>query len=529
MALVALSAAACSGGSHSVDGPRLISGARPVGTSSPSATESGPSQTGGTTQTGGTAQTGGTTQSGDTTATTGLPAGWTPEPLRWSRCKGHPGSATRLQCATLKVPLDWSNPTGAQIDLAIAKVPASGPGRDRLGTIVTNPGGPGGSGVEFVASSPFGGKLSQRFDQVSWDPRGVGSSTAVTCGETATSTFLHADPDPDTPDEQATLDRLATAVSDDCAAHDAALLAHVGTRDVARDLEALRRALGDGPINYVGFSYGTQIGQLYAEMFPTGMRSMVLDGVVDPSLGFTDFLMGQIEGFDASFAAQSGACASDRDTCKVASLGTAYDQVAQRVERDPLSVGNGRTVGPAELATAAVYTGYQTDGWQDLGPALAAALSGDGSGLASLADAYQDLGGYAAYAAVVCSDTPPPPDQASWRVFADQARARSPRFGGSVANELLPCATWPVRSTQVPAAVTAPDAPPILVVGNTGDPATPLSNARSVARRLRSAVLVTVDIEGHTAYGRDRCATDLIEAYLTSLTLPPHAATCPAD
>ncbi len=422
--------------------------------------------------------------------------------------------------------MDWSDPDGAQIELAVAKVPASHRS-ERLGTIVTNPGGPGGSGVDFVASNPFGGDLARRFDQVSWDPRGVGSSTAVTCGETAASAFLHADPDPDTAEEQATLDRLARAVSDECAGHDAELLAHVGTIDVARDLEALRLALDDGPINFVGFSYGTQIGQMYAELFPTGMRSMVLDGVVDPALGFTEFLMGQIDGFEASFAAQSAECAKASERCGVPDLGAAFDRVKERVERDPLPVGSDRSVGPAELATAAIYAGYRTAGWQDLGPALAAASNGDGSGLASLSESYHGLGGYAAYAGVVCTDTPPPPDQAAWTTFADQARARSPRFGGSIANELLPCATWPVRSTHAPAAPDAVGAPPILVVGNTGDPATPLSNARSVAGRLRSALLVTVDIDGHTAYGRDRCATEIIDAYLSTLTLPTEARTCP--
>ena len=508
--VLALSAASCSTGSQATDGPRLISGARPANVVAP-ASGSDP---------------------------TGMPTSWSPQPLQWSTCKGHPGSAAGMRCATLRVPLDWSDPAGEQIDLAVAKVPASGGADERLGTIVTNPGGPGGSGVAFVASNPFGGELALRFDQVSWDPRGVGASTAVTCGETAASAFLHADPDPDTAAEQATLDQLARAVSDDCAMHDADLLAHVGTSDVARDLEALRLAIGDGPINYVGFSYGTQIGQLYAEMFPTGVRSMVLDGVVDPSLGFTEFLIGQVEGFEAAFAEQAAACAKETDACGVADLSTAYDRVKERVERDPLpaSAGPGtgssagRSVGPAELATAAIYTGYRTDGWRDLGPALATALDGDGSGLASLSDGYHDLGGYAAYAGVVCSDTPPPADPTAWKAFADQARARSPRFGGSIANELLPCATWPVRSAQVPAAVdasVASDAPPVLVVGNTGDPATPLSNARSVAGRMRSAVLVTVDIDGHTAYGRDRCATKVIDAYLLSLTLPAGPTICP--
>ncbi len=461
-------------------------------------------------------------------STAGLPARWRPAPLRWASCEDDPNDPD-LSCATLVVPLDWSRPDGATIELAVARRAATGAAGDRIGTIVANPGGPGGSGVELIEDDPFSAGIARRFDRVGWDPRGVGDSTPVTCGTDTVTRFVAADPDPDSPAEQAELERLARAVSDDCATHDAELLAHIGTRDVVRDLEALRLALDDGPIDYVGFSYGTQIGQMYADAFPAGIRTMVLDGVVDPSKGFTEFLMGQIDGFDAAFDAAAARCSARSRACGVEDLTAAYDRVRDRVERAPLRTDAHTPIGHAELATAAIYTGYLTDGWRQLGPALASALDGDGTALLALSNAYHDLSGYGTYAGVVCTDTPPPPDAASWKTFADQARARSPRFGGSVANELLPCATWPVRSDVVPAAVTAPDAPPILVVGNTGDPATPLSGARAVASTLRSAVLVTVDIEGHTAYGRNRCATDLVDEYLISGRTPDAARSCPAD
>lgn len=448
----------------------------------------------------------------------GLPAGWTPQRLSWTDCD-------EGECATLTVPLDWSRPDGPQIDLALGRIRATGADEERLGSILTNPGGPGGSGVEFVAAGPFEGVLAERFDQVSWDPRGVARSDGLTCAEDAAADFLDLDPDPDTPQEQADLDRAAAEVSAACAA-DAELLAHVGTVDVARDLEAIRLALEDGPLNYVGFSYGTQIGQAYAAMFPTSIRTMVLDGVVDPALGFTEFLMGQVDGFEAAFARNAERCRADTRSCGVSDLAAAYDEVHARLEQEPLRSG-GRHVGPAELATAAIYSAYGSDRWKRLGSALEDALDGDGARIAALAEAYEDLGGYSSYAGVVCSDTPPPASPAEWQAFAAAARERSPRFGGSVANELLPCATWPVRSTQVPAPVTAPGAPPILVVGNSGDPATPLSNASAVATALSSGVLVTADISGHTAYGRDECSTRIIESYLISLAVPPDDTTCP--
>jgi len=453
----------------------------------------------------------------------GIPDSWSPEPLTWTACQ----DAEHAQCARLKVPLDWRDPDGAQIELALARLPATGPASQRLGTVVLNPGGPGGSGVRFVQSDPLSPALARRFDQLGWDPRGVGDSTSVTCAEDRAPAFLEADPDPDTPEEQNELVALAEAVARDCD-RDAGLLAHMGTRDVARDLEAIRRALDDGALNYLGFSYGTQIGQFYAEMFPKQARALVLDGVVDPALSFTQFLDGQIEGFDASFQRSADACrAAGRRRCGVSDLTATYDKVRTRLERSSLVTdGATRRVGPADLAVAAISVAYRDDGWRELGPALADALEGDASDIARLADRYHDLGSYGAYAGVVCTDTPPPPTPDAWKRFADEARVRSPRFGGSVANELLPCATWPVRSEAVPQPVSAPDAPPILVVGNTGDPATPLSNARSVASALSSAVMLTVDRSGHTAYGFDACATRIMDRYLTDLTVPATGSTC---
>ncbi len=454
----------------------------------------------------------------------GIPDDWRPGPLDWHICADDQGT----ECATLQVPLDWSEPSGASIGLALARKPATGgPGR-RIGSVVTNPGGPGGSGVAFISSSPFDAAVAERFDQVSWDPRGVGDSNPVTCAATTAPEFLEADPDPDTPEEQARLDALAEQVSSDCARTDAKLLVHISTMDVARDLEAIRRALGDGPLNYVGFSYGTQIGQTYAEMFPQQIRTMVLDGVVDPSLSFTAFLMGQIDGFDAAFDRNVERCArAGRSVCGVADLAAAYDRLHERVERRRrLPTRSGATVGPAELAVAATYVAYRNQGWQQLGPAIAAGLAGDGSLLRSLADSYHDLGGYGVYAGVVCSDSQPPSTPAAWNRFADAARKRSPRFGGTVANELLPCATWPVKAAATGPAITADGAPPILVIGNTGDPATPIANARAVAGRLRSGVLVTVDRDGHTAYGSNRCVTRIVDRYLTDGTVPAAGTAC---
>ena len=451
-------------------------------------------------------------------ATSGFPADWTPAPLDWAPCAAHEG----LDCAELDVPRDWSEPDGPQVALALARRPATGRSQ---GTLLTNPGGPGGSGVDFIAGGALSDVTERQFDTVSWDPRGVGASTAVTC-DAGVQDFEHLDSQPDTPEEQSDLDAAAARISADCAREAGDLLPFVGTANVARDLEAIRLALGDEPLNYVGFSYGTQIGQEYAALFPTHIRSMVLDGVVDPSLSFTEFLTAQAQAFEQSFDANAIACAdAGVRTCGVSDLAATYDRVIARAEMQPLRTPTG-VLGPSEIAVAATYSAYVPQGWRELGPALASADAGDGGRLADLAASYYDFGGYPSYAAVVCIDTPPPSGAAAYREFARRATEAAPRFGAAVANEMLPCATWAAPAVADPAPVIPSTVPPILVVGNTGDPATPYSNALAVANRTPNAVLLTVETDGHTAYGTSTCVDRIVDAYLVGLELPPPNTTC---
>lgn len=488
--VLAVAAAACTGSGEPL--ASAASGARPAsdsdaGAGSRSGAEEGPAGDGGP---------------------------WRPEALDWKDCEV--GDGTRAECATLAVPLDWDDPSGPTIELALARIPAGG---ERLGSVVLNPGGPGGSGLEFLAEGPLSTDVAERFDQVSWDPRGVGRSTSVRCAD-GVPAFLAEDPSPDDAAEQEAIESAAAAVSAECGAEDGELLAHIDTQQVARDLEAIRLALGGEPLNYVGFSYGTHIGQAYAELFGEHVRTMVLDGVVDPAQGFEEFLVDQATAFEAAFDANARACAAaGAGACGVDDLAAAYDEVAARVEEAPLRGGD-HDVGPAELGTAGILSAYVGDGWRLLGPALADALDGDGSALWDLASSYYDFGSFTAYAGVVCTDTPTPKGVEAYRAFHARVVAAAPRFGAGVANELLPCATWPVPATGRPTAFTAPDARGILVVGNTGDPATPVDNARTVAGRLGEASLVVADIDGHTAYGSDDCVTTTVDDYLLSGDLP---------
>lgn len=453
----------------------------------------------------------------DSSAASGFPSSWRPQKLRWSECEDDDD----LECATLEVPLDWSQPEGATLELALARKPAR---RDKLGSLFLNPGGPGGSGIDFLADAGIDGMVASRFDLVSWDPRGVGRSSPLRCGSAA-KPFLALDPDPDDPAEQQALDDAAAAVAEQCRQLDGNVLAHLGTDDVARDLEAMRLAVGDPKLNYLGFSYGTFIGTRYAAMFPTHIRTMVLDGPLDPTETLTDSLTGQARAFEATIERVFASC-TKATRCPVPDLADAYDELRSEVEASPMKGSKRRTLGPAELATAAVYVAYDHSLWRHLGPAVAAALDGDPDEVLDLADGYYDLGSYTVYQGVECLDSPGPRGAAEWAAFASGLEAISPRFGGSIANEMLPCAFWPVPPHDVTGPVAAAGSPPILVLGNTGDPATPYASAERLAAMLEAGRLVTYQGEGHTSYGRSDCVDRIVDDYLVDLTIPQDGARC---
>jgi pimeloyl-ACP methyl ester carboxylesterase len=436
-----------------------------------------------------------------------------------------------MECARIPVPVNWADPEGESILLAIARLPATG---ERTGAVVTNPGGPGSSGIQFLARGNFGEELREPFDIVSWDPRGLGASVRVDCTD-AYQEFLRIDPSPDSGEEQSSLDEGASAVSEGCARTDPGLLANVHSDAAAADVDAIRKALGEEQINYLGFSYGTLIGQVYAENYGESLRAMVLDGVVDPTMDLEGLLLAQAAGFEATFDDFDRNCTeAGPEECGVADLGAAYDKVSDSVESEPLDAGSndGATegavpeVGPAELATAAIRTAYIPDGWTALGEALESALDNDGSGLAMLADNYRSLADYNAYASVMCTDSPHPVGEDEYAEFATRARGISARLGDAIANELLPCATWSAPNLPARATIAAPAAGSVLVVGNTGDPATPFIGAQAVDEALANSQLVTVEANGHVAYGTNECVRNVVDEYLITAELPPEPLTC---
>lgn len=433
------------------------------------------------------------------------PNGFTPKPIAWHPCG-------KFDCGSLDVPLDYSNPAGPTISLGLLRQPALDQ-TNKIGSLIVNNGGPGASPIEFITQ---GGVTNQaihsRFDVIGFDPRGVGTSSPLNCATATQSAFHRLDPSPDNAAEQQALDAGAQAIAADCAANAGNLLPHVGSDDVVRDMDTIRAALGEAKLTYLGYSYGTLLGLRYAELFPGNLRAMTLDGVVDPTQDLVAFLRAQTVAFDHLVSQALGDAAAD------------YDTLAARVETDPLPVG-ARTLGPSELATAALNAVYQPSGGTKLRAAVRSALNGDGSQLLAMNDDYENSVSFAAYAAVECTDYAHPVGADAYRAFADELTTLSPRFGGAIANELLACAFWPAPVHSVAGVVRAAGAPPILVIGTTGDPATPYEQAVKVASELERAVLLTVDSNGHTSFS-NTCAQAATGRYLVDLTLPAPGARC---
>jgi pimeloyl-ACP methyl ester carboxylesterase len=426
------------------------------------------------------------------------------------------------------VPLDYDHPRGPKLSLAVMRRRALDQAH-RIGSLVVNPGGPGASGVNLVAAG-FGesNKFDDRFDIVSWDTRGSGASAPLTC-DGHVRAFQALSPDPMDVAKQAALDRAAQAIADDCATRDGALLDHIDTDTTARDLEQLRIALGDQKLTYAGYSYGTAIGLAYAARYPTHVRAMVLDGVVEPNWDLSQLLTVQAGALEQRLQAIFDACTGP-PSCPLRDAASTYDQLAARLATARMPAGSGASIGPGDLATAAVFSTYDPSYVPAFLASLAEAAGGGGRGILGIANAYRsEVSSYAAYAAVVCTDLPHPVGATAYEAFATSLAHRFPRVGAAAANELLPCAFWAAPVARTPEVVTAAGAPTILVVGNTGDAATPLAASVSVAHHLRRSALLTFDGQGHTSVDRSPCVDSAERRYLESLTVPPGPALCVAS
>ena len=454
------------------------------------------------------------------TTTTEGPEGFTPEPIEWEDCPYG-------ECARVLAPLDYSDPSGELIEVAVARVPASG---DRIGALFVNPGGPGAAGMDFAASlgMVLPNELTERFDIVGVDPRGVGESTPVDCGGSATELYGVDMTIEDAADRQ-TLLEVSEAYVDDCTIKFGDVLPFVGTRDVARDMDTVRAAMGDEQLSYLGFSYGTAIGQVYAELFPQRVRAMVLDGVLELGPSGLDLAREQAAGFETALARWVEHCR--RSGCETAADPLGAVERALALSEQPGGIRAPRAdrpAGPGETNLGISLALYSRSLWNDLDAALAAALDGDGSGLVDLADRYIGLGDFEIYFAVNCMDFSwPTGDPDAFLRAAKEAAMASPHFGEALVNDYIRCVDWPVAPNPLQA-VTAPGTPPIVVISTTGDPATPYQAGVDVAAQLASGILVTNEGEGHTVVSDGKaCIDDLVTAYLVDGKTPQDGTVCP--
>jgi pimeloyl-ACP methyl ester carboxylesterase len=455
--------------------------------------------------------------------------------LDWRACRDGTD-----RCADLTVPLDYARPEGRAIRVSILKVPAPDE-NGRLGSMVVDPGGPGASGVDYAAAAKvvFGVALRRAYDVVGFDPRGVGRSTPVNCGsDEQLNALVQSDPDPDTAAERATADRLVRGLGEGCLRETGALARHVSTIEVAKDLDILRAAVGDELLTYFGASYGTLIGATYAELFPERVGRMVLDGALDPASSTLQVDLVQAHGFEVALRAYVGACV-DAGGCF---LGATVDQGVRRIrrflqqtERTPLPTSSGRQLTAGDAVYGVWQPLYAKSLWPVLDKALQSAFRGDGSILMALADSYLDRDAkgrftsnkFEVFNAVNCLDSDDGVPSDDIPRYLPRFEMASPTFGATFASSLSVCTVWPVHSGRRPAPVRAPGSPPILVVGTTRDPATPLVWAQALARQLPQGVLVTRDGDGHTGYGQgSRCTDDTIERYLVSGIVPTKDVRC---
>lgn len=468
------------------------------------------------------------TTTAPTTTTTEPPPD--PGPLTWAPCGGGD------ECATLPVPVDYSHPRNATLPVSLRRRPATDPAH-RIGSLVINPGGPGEAGTQLLGRDlgVLGPSVRQRFDVIEMDPRGVGNSGGFRCNadgsaDSGAGTGEKVDPVPTTPQAKAALVAADRGYANACAEGAGVLLGYIGTTDVARDLEQLRKALGEPQLTFLGMSYGTLVGATYADLFPTHLRALVLDGVIDPSLPSFELWMTQAAGFqqqlDAFFASCGAGCAWRPGIA----LPDALDRLIERL-RSPMAAGGGAVVGVSELYTALFSRLTSRSRWSSLASALGAAERGDGSQILALTRSYLgDAPGSTinpdASSAINCLDHPVDTSVAAYDGLAARAAARSRHFGPYFAWAGLMCATWRATPTRTPHPVTAPGSPPVLVIGTTADAATPFAWAQHVASTLSRGVLLTREGTGHVAILGSGCARAAVERYLVDLSPPAPGTVC---
>lgn len=455
--------------------------------------------------------------------------------IDWKSCEGGSGD---FECGSVRVPLDWEDPGGRQIAVAtIREAPEPG---DR-GTIWMNPGGPGGSGIETLLGAVdyvVSPELNDDFTIASFDPRGVNRSSPVNCLDAAElDDFRELNVDPATEGGMTKLRDASEEFAEACESRSGELLPFMGTDNAAKDLDVLRDADGDARLNYLGFSYGTLLGATYASLYPSKVGRFVLDGGVDPSLSGEELAMGQARGFEGALTSFIEYCFGSSSCPLDGSADEAKGQLVTILERagvTPLPLQEGRVAGESLMAQGVLAGLYADESWDYLIMALQTLIDdNDASMLVGIADQadQRDVDGYltnveAANAAVNCLDYSFPSDPQAMRKEAQALEKAAPTVGQYLAYSGSLCGEWPTPPRPSTDEISAPGAAPMIVIGTTGDPATPYAWSESLARQL-DASLLTYEGEGHTAYPRaGTCVVETVDAYFTEGTLPADGAAC---
>ncbi|MDO4899726.1 alpha/beta hydrolase [Actinomyces sp.] len=497
-------------------------------------------------------------QAGSPTAA--VPAGlgdYYAQDVEWYSCgktgMDEVGGKGDFSCAYVTVPLDYTEPDGQRIEIAMKRRSADA---KPIGTLFINPGGPGGSGISLVTTIDgyFSNDLLASYDVIGFDPRGVGNSTAIDCltdaeldelrsGSELDRAIGAADTDGavDAAGLQAEVVEYAEWFGDKCEKNTpAGLLDHVDTVSAARDLDVLRAVVGEEVLTYLGYSYGTYLGATYAELFPANAGRLVLDGGLDPTLSAGEVTLGQAAGFESALRTYVADCQSG-DNCPLSGdvdAGVAQIQDLLKVTMDaPIPTSDpDRPLTRSLAGSAIVNMMYRSESWSTLTEGLDQAMNQqDGSVLLSTADLFasrQSDGSYRSNAGeaitvINCLDYPVSGDAESWETERDALKEASPTFGADMGYSDLFCQTWGHESTRERTEIHARGAAPMLVIGTTGDPATPYVWSQALAAQLDDARLVTWRGNGHTAYGRsDDCVTKAVDDFLLAGVLPEDGLVC---
>lgn len=483
-------------------------------------------------------------------ATAGAAEGYDPalasfytQEVAWEDCSD-PEMGTTAECTWVDVPLDYAEPDGGSTRLRVLRVPAS-EGEATRGSLLVNPGGPGGSAVDYAQLADFivSEQVRANFDVVGVDPRGVGESNPIWCVDAPTMDGVMAmDPTPDTAEEAEAGYTSTTKTGEACKEKYPELIGHVSTYEAAQDMDIVRELLGDERLNFLGKSYGTFLGATYAGQFPQRAGNMVLDGAIAPDLTNKEVNLGQAKGFEMATQAWVASCV-DSGQCPLGSDATTatkgLNDFFASLDADPLPVqGDPRvtelTEGWATIGVAQAM--YTPSYWDTLTQALQAAKEGDGTPLFSLAEEYagrSDDGTYdtnimQVITAINCldrGDTKASADEMAQRV--DEFSQAAPVWGEMMAFSSNSCAAWPIEATGEPEPIAATGSGPLLVVGTTRDPATPYEWAERLAGQLEGGHLLTYDGDGHTAYLQgSSCVDTAVDAYLMNGEPPADGATC---